>query len=210
MSDVLERPPVVDEARLRGRNNLNQTPLGPSGKWTLEKVLALTPEEAVALWHAAPSPTLQEMNGHYMGLGANGDNPERQAGFAKSMLNESSRLGYWLGKAFRPVTATEGEGYNRWRYPGGKIVHNQCMKTRVGPSIIDGNPCYQIDYHAVNPNSTLFDEIRRLDDGVYLGTATTELKGGGRPTKLNSAFLLLGPYDRWVGGPYEADLRPGA
>src|SRR5437899_4584582 len=125
MSDVLERPSVVDEAQLRSRNNLNQTPLGPSGKWTLEKILALTGEEAVALWRSLPSPTLEEMNGPYMGLGAYADNPERQVGFAKSMLNEHSRLGYWLGKAFHPVSATDGEGYNRWRYPGNKIVHNQ-------------------------------------------------------------------------------------
>jgi hypothetical protein len=208
MSDVLERPPVVDEAKLRSRNNLDQTPLGPAGRWTLEKILALNAEESLALWRTLPSPTLEEMDGHYMGLGANGDDPKRQAGFAKAMLNESSRLGYWLGKAFHPTSASAGEGYNRWRYPGNKIVHNQRMLTRIAPSLIDGAPAYCLDYPAVNPNSSLIDELRRLDDGVYIGAATTAAPEGGRTRP--GLFLLVGPTDRWVGGPYEADFRPGA
>jgi hypothetical protein len=208
MSDVLERPPVVDEAKLRGRDNLNQTALGPSGKWTLEKILALNGEEAIALWRTLPAPTIEEMDGHYMGLGCNGDDPARQAGFVKSMFTESSRLGHWLGKAFHTTGPNAGEGYNRWRYPGGKIVHNQRMLTSIAPSIIDGNPGFRLDYPAVNPKSTLIDELRRLDDGVYIGVATTASKDGGRTKP--GAFLLVGPTDRWVGGPYEADLRPEA
>ena len=203
MAEVLERPKTVDPETLRGRPNLNQTPLGPSGKWTLEKVLALSAEECIELWGGLPSPTLEEMNGHYMGLGANGDSEQRQAGFAKSMFNEHSNIGHWLGKAFHPTSATAGEGYNRYRYPGNRIVHNQRMLTRVQNSIIDGKPAYVLDYHAMNPNWSLFDEVRRLDDGVYIGTATWAAPGGGRTKQ--GAFLLVGPTDWWVGGPYEGE-----
>lgn len=206
MSEVLEKPKLVDPNSLAGRPNLNQTPLGPSGIWTLEKILALNGDEGIALWGTLPAPTLEEMNGHYMGLGANGLDVERQAGFANNMLNEHSRLGYWLGKAFRPTSATAGEGYNRWRFPGGEIVHNQRMITRVQNSIIDGKPVYAIDYPSVNPKTTLFDELRRLDDGVYIGTATTATADGGRTPM--GMFLLVGPTDRWVGGPFGPDMRP--
>lgn len=194
---------TVDPDSLGGRPNLNQTPVGTSGRWTLEKLLALTPEEGIALWHTLPAPTLDEMDGHYMGLGPHGTDLDYQKGYAAYMFSETSPRGYWLGKAFHPVSATEGEGYNRWRFPGGKVERNLRMKTRLADSIIDGKPCYVLDYGAVY-EMTLYDELRRLEHGVYFGTATTEKKEGGR-TDL-SFFVLVGPTDEWVGAPYGKDL----
>jgi hypothetical protein len=201
-----ETPAVVDRAALAGRSILTQTPVG-TGKWTLEQLLSLTQQEGIALWRTLPSPTLQEMNGHYMGLGPNAQDVKAQTGYAKFMFNETSERGYWLGKAFRPLDGSVGEGYNRWRFPGGRVERNLRMATRVQASIIDGNPCYVLDYGAMNKGMTLYDELRKLDDGVLIGTATTALRDGGRSPL--SMFVLVGPTDEWVGAPYDGG-RVGA
>jgi hypothetical protein len=193
-----------DASKLAGRNILNQTPTGSSGVWTLEKLLALTQEEQLALWRTLPAPALTEMNGHYMGLGPQGENLAVQKSYAAFMYDEKSIRGAWQGKAFRPLTATTGEGYNRWRFPGGRIERNLRMATRIGNSIVDGKPAYILDYPAFNQTS-LVDEVRKLDDGVYIGAATTAQPGGptanGTRSKIDM-FLLLGPTDEWVGAPY--------
>ena len=188
-------PPPV--SRLQGRNNLGQTPEGTSGQWTLEKLLALTPAEGLELWSKASPPTIGEMNGHYMGLGPNATDPAYQKGYAAYMFDEHSVRGYWLGKAFHPLTATTGEGYNRWRYPGQKIVRNLHIATHIGPSLIDGKPSYLLDYTVYNKGSTLIDELRKIDDDIYFGMATTVGKDGKRTRP--DFFILVGPTDEWVG-----------
>jgi hypothetical protein len=209
MSTLVETSPraqssaaPLDPATLAGRPILNQTPVG-TGKWTLEQLLSLTQAEGIELWRGLPSPTLQEMNGHYMGFGPEGGDVAFQKGYANYMFNERSERGYWLGKAFRPLSATDGEGYNRWRFPGGRVERNLRMATRVQDSIIDGKPCYVLDYGAMNEGMTLYDELRKLDDGVLIGTATWRTRSGGR-SRL-SMFVLIGPTDEWVGAPYAGE-----
>lgn len=206
--------PSIDMQALQGRPILNQTPVGSSGVWTLEKLLSLTQAEQEALWRAAPAPTLQEMNGHYMGLGPMADNPEAQKAYAAYMFDEKSVRGAWLGKAFHPLNATTGEGYNRWRFPGGRVERNLRMSTHIGKSLIDGKPAYVLDYPAFN-QTTLVDELRKLDDGVYVGAATVAQAGGpnGNGTRGRiDMFFLIGPTDEWVGAPYTlgaTKLKPG-
>lgn len=189
--------PAIDMESLKGRPNLDQTPLGSSGQWSLEKLLALTQAEGIALWRTLPAVPMAEMNGHYMGLGPDAKDVAYQKGYAKFMFDETSPRGYWLGKAFRPLTETTGEGYNRWRFTGGKVDRNLRMATRMGPSLIDGKPSYILDYSAFNPRSTLVDELRKLDDFVYLGAATTDAGNGKRNPP--DFFILIGPTDEWVG-----------
>ena len=191
------QPAAFDFESLKGRPNLNQTPLGSSGQWSLEKLLSLTQAEGMALWATLPPVAMAEMNGHYMGLGPDAKDQEYQKRYAAFMFNEKSPRGYWLGKAFKPLTATTGEGYNRWRFPGGRIDRNLRMATRMGNSLIDGKPAYILDYSAFNPKSTLVDELRKLDDFVYLGAATVDAGGGKRSDP--DFFILIGPTDEWVG-----------
>lgn len=206
--------PDFDFKALEGRPILNQTPVGASGVWTLEKLLSLTQREQEALWRTLPAPTLEEMNGHYMGIGPQADRPDIQKGYAAYMYDEKSVRGAWIGKAFRPLNATTGEGYNRWRFPGGRIERNLRMATRIDNSMIDGKPAYFLDYPAFN-QSTLVDELRKLDDGVYLGAATIAQQGGpnGNGTRGRiDMFVLIGPTDEWVGAPYTlgpTKLKPG-
>lgn len=191
------QPAPFDFESLKGRPNMNQTPAGLSGRWSLEKLLALTQAEGIALWKTLPPVPMAEMNGHYMGLGPDAKDEKYQKGYAAFMFDEKSPRGYWLGKAFRPLTDTTGEGYNRWRHVGGRIDRNLRIATHMGPSLIDGKPSYILDYGVYNKGSTLIDELRKLDDFVYLGAATTDA-GGGKRNKPDF-FILIGPTDEWVG-----------
>jgi len=198
-SAAIAQTAPMDWEKLRNRPNLNQTPVGLSGQWSLEKLLALTPEEGLAIWATLPPPSIQEMNGHYMGLGPDATNPEHQKAYAAYMFDERSPRGYWLGKAFRPLTATTGEGYNRWRFPGRKIVRNLRIATRIGPSLIDGRTSYLLDYTVYNKGMTLIDELRKVDDDIYFGAATWVMPDGKRSKP--DFFILIGPTDEWVGVP---------
>src|SRR5947208_3630483 len=84
------------------------------------------PEQAagIELWKTLPAVPMAEMNGHYMGLGPDALNEKYQERYAAFMFDEKSPRGYWLGKAFRPLSETTGEGYNRWRFPAGIVKRN--------------------------------------------------------------------------------------
>jgi hypothetical protein len=190
----------MDFEKLKGRPNLRQTPLGVTGHWSLEKLLSLTQAEGVALWKTLAAVPMAEMNGHYMGMGPDALNEKYQERYAAFMFDEKSSRGYWLGKAFRPLSETAGEGYNRWRFPAGVVKRNLRMATRMGPSLVDDKLSYILDYSAFNPKMTLVDELRKLDETIYLGIATRDAGDGKRDQP--DFFILVGPTDEWVGpGP---------
>ena len=166
-------------------------------KWSMEKLLALNVAEIVALWKTLDPPEFTELDGHYMGLVPNAGDAATQKATGNFMYNENSDIGYWLGKAYKPTSATKGEGYNRWRKPGGKVVRNMQFATGMGKSLIDGKPSYMMYYGAYNPETTLTDELRKLDDYIYIGMGTTELSDGKRSEP--GHFILTGPTDSWIG-----------
>lgn len=183
--------PRADEKRAED----NSFPI--TEKWSLEKLLALSKDEVVALWKTLDPPEFTELDGHYMGLVPNAGDAAAQKALGKFMYNEDSAIGYWLGKAYKPTSATKGEGYNRWRKPGGKVVRNMQFSTDIGKSLIDGKPSFMMYYGTYNPATTLTDELRKLDDYIYIGMGTTELADGKRSAP--GHFILVGPTDSWVG-----------
>jgi len=133
-----------------------------------------------------------------MGLVPNGGEPQRQADTGGFMYDETSPRGFWLGKAFRRTGPNAGEGYNRYRYPDGRIDRRDRFTTEIGPSLLDGRPSLLMYYGAFNARSTSFvDEIRRLDAHVHLGVGTL-VKDGKRTER--GHFMLVGPTDDWMGG----------
>jgi len=120
------------------------------------------------------------------------------------MYNEESATGYWLGKAYSPLSHTKGDGYNRYRRPGGKIERYMRFATEMGTSLIDGKPALMMYYGAYQlrllpegQENKLVDEIRKLADGVYLGVGTVEMPDGTRSAP--GHFALMGPVGKWVG-----------
>lgn len=177
-----------------------------TANYSMERLLAMSREEVISLWGTLPAVSLEELQGHFTGLVPNAGDPERQAQIAASMYDENSEKGYWCGKAYRKTGVNQGEGYNRRRLPGGKIVRTSRFTTEVGPSLIDGKPSLLMYYGAYREQAPTFvDEIRKLDDCVYLGVGSVLDANGKRQP---GHFALVGPTDDWVGGAI-GDLVPG-
>jgi hypothetical protein len=170
--------------------------------WTLERLMAMTSAEAVALFRTLPSAGWTEMNGEYRGYLPNGGSAEAVERQKKGIFNENTSFGCWLGKSFSPVTAAdrEGEGYNYCRKPGNVIVRHNRYSTYMGPSHVDGQHVYIIRYAAFvngSGNRDLTDEVRVAAPGLYLCVSTTRADNGGRNPP--GAFILAGPEHAYVG-----------
>ena len=172
-------------------------------EWTRESVMELTRDEVIALWHEAPAAEMAELVGEFEGLIPNAGDEERQKRTAEVMYNENGPLGYWLGKAYFPLSHSKGDGYNRWRRPGGTVERNLRFSTEMGTSVIDGKPSLLMYYGAYaraekrDEPSTLVDEIRKLADGIFLGMGTVENEDGTRSDP--GHFVMAGPVAPWVG-----------
>ncbi len=180
-------------------------------KWTRENIMELNHEQIVALWKQCPPAQVTEMVGEFDGLVPNYGNEEAQRAVAESdMFSETGIHGYWLGKAFWPLSKTKGDGYNRVRRTGGKIENWIRFATEMGTSLIDGKPSLMMYYGAYRDrripkgqDNMLVDEVRKLADGIYLGMATYPSPDGSRTPP--GHFVLVGPVSRyhWADNPTE-------
>lgn len=173
-------------------------------KWTEEKIMALSREEVFKLWSECPAVDMAELDGEYKGLVPNAGNEAVKKATDDVMFNVDGPLGYWHGKAYKPLSKTTGDGYNRWGRPDGTIERYMRFATKMGTSLIDGKPALLMYYgtyrHRFIPEgteNTLTDELRKLADGVYLGMGTTKMPGGKRSAP--GHFVLMGPVAKWQG-----------
>jgi len=110
--------------------------------------------------------------------------------------------GRWEGKAFFPFGNDKGWGYNLFRVVGvdGReaIVRTRKMDTFIGRSLIDDKSSFHLVYSPYNGGAvkSMRDEIRMINDRLYLGMGHMALGGG----PVNPApFILIGPAERWIG-----------
>lgn len=163
-----------------------------------DALLGLSTCDLLARFLTLEAPGLDEMQGEYAArLLAQ---PNRLATLAgQAVLSNPWRA--WLCKAFRPVDASTGRGYNTFLEQG-RIVQRYPMLTRLAPSRFDGRPAYQLVYrhfHSACASVHMVDEIRRLDTGLYLGIGTWGFTRAQR--QIPYPFLLAGP-----GAPYRGDI----
>ena len=157
--------------------------------------------DLLELFRTLACPTVEEMDGEYASRLLRQPNWFYSLGAAATVQNRLSR---WRSKGFRPLDAGRGRGYNTFRLAGRA---HRCwpMASSVAPSRYDGRPAFQLDYRAFRSLCgavNMVDEIRRLDDGRYLGIGTLGFTDRMRLVPL--PFLLEGPI-----GPYAGDLgRP--
>ena len=171
--------------------------------WTINRLWKLTREEVIDLWKQLSPPPFDELDGEYMGHAFNGGNEEARKRIADSMYNEDVGSGSWIGKAYKPITESTGEGYNHWRKNG--TVRDLRFGTHLGTSLIDGRPSFVMTYGSFNNGAggrDLVDEIRKLDTGLYVGLATTKQDDGSRTQP--GFFALTGPIGPWTGVDDEA------
>lgn len=159
---------------------------------------ALTTDELLTLFRSLACPAIDEMDGEYAARLLK--QPNAFAAFGGRLLT-TNPLMFWRGKAFRPVDATTGRGYNHFDV-GGRVVQRFPMHTELAPSRFDGRPAYQLVYRAFASacgDINMVDEIRRLAPGVYLGIGTCGFTDAQR--RIGLPFLLEGPT-----GAYRGDI----
>lgn len=163
----------------------------------------MTTAELLAVFQSLPAPAMAEMHGEYAAELLRQPSWTDEIG-GRLAINNPLLPGRWLRKAFRPVSATEGRGYNSFRHAG-RIVQRFPMQTLIAPSRYDGRPAYTLVYRAFRSlcgDIHMVDEVRRAGEGVYLGIGTWGFSDRQRRRPL--PFLLIGP-----DAPYRGDIgRP--
>jgi hypothetical protein len=81
----------------------------------LEKILALSKQDVIDMWSAAPPVEFDKLDGDYIGLLPNARDSQAQAQDLQNLENGTGFLGYWYGKSFKLPGEGEAvsEGYNR-------------------------------------------------------------------------------------------------
>lgn len=163
---------------------------------TATDVQNLSKSDIFQLFLAAKAPTLAEMNGEFK---AELVNAGALGFFANWYSHNVMGPGYWLGKAFQAETVTKGHGYNLFKGDEIKpVLRTMRMETAIASSEYDEKPSMFLIYAKYNDglNHSMKDEIRRINDKLYLGLGGLGWSGGS----LNPApFLLVGPPGPWVG-----------
>lgn len=170
--------------------------LTSSAAQSLEQFLALPGEQYVEAWKTLPAPAFAEMDGEFSGQFPPNYNELHKQWQAENLFNENGPRGYWLGKAYKPLGQSTGEGYNVWRMPDGRVERRVRFGTHLGVSRVDGRPALLMTYASFNRAYTVdtdtVDEIRKLADGVFVGIGT------------HRASALLDPAQQRMIGVFES------
>ena len=145
---------------------------------TLDDLAAKGPDELMALYRAAHTPTLEDLDGKMSGrmLAV----PRAQEPHVRAWLEKFARspLFPWQGKTFTHETANQGHGVNRLL---GERVTWFRFHTYVGRSHAGDFDAVHLDYsHDGNPPLVrkVKDEVREVAPGVFLGLAYLSMKDG--------------------------------
>ncbi|HVF76528.1 MAG TPA: hypothetical protein VM938_15940 [Acidimicrobiales bacterium] len=165
--------------------------------WALARLarLVATPQpDLVELFRSLEPPSLSEADGEFAGyLPVRGLSDDKLA-VVDAMYSGELPAGLWLGKAFIGTTDARSEGYNMWRTPEGAVKRSLRFTTFVGESAIDGKPSLVMNYCDFANEAAaigLVDEVRKVEDGVYIGAGlTAEEREAG---VVSGCFLLAGP-----------------
>ncbi|MDO3647650.1 hypothetical protein Q3A91_11795 [Nocardia mangyaensis] len=168
----------------------------------------LDTSELLALFTDLEAPTIAEIDGEY--TAALLAQPNLFA-VVTGKVAVANPLGPWLCKAFRPVDANGGRGYNTFR-EFGRVRQRYPMRTLIAPSRYDGAPAYTLVYRAYTSmcgSIHMVDEVRRAAPGVYLGMGTWGFTDAQR--RVPRPFLLTGPVGEYRGdiGTARPDFTPG-
>lgn len=158
----------------------------------------LTTEQIVERFATLECPTIEEMDGEFA---ARLLRQPHLLATVTGLVSVGNPLVPWLAKAFRPVDAESGRGYNTFRQFG-RVVQRYPMITRIAPSRYDGKPAYHLIYGAFRSlcgDINMVDEVRRVAPGVYVGIGTWGFTAAQRATPL--PFLLEATSE-----PYRGDI----
>ena len=190
---------------------------------TVEDLRKLNRQQLVGIFHQLVSPEVGEMRGEYRAMLLDSGNAVNRF---LSVLFLYFTWGMWMHKAFEPVSERHGHGYNTFlatlpRVPENvfaagaaslfgivkaafgssspqRMVRMMCNRTFIGPSRFDRRASFHLVYSDYNSfyTSTMRDEVRKVNDTLFLGLGTLTITGG---TRNIFPFVLMGPPDPWVG-----------
>jgi len=177
--------------------------LSPTKAITDLDLRAMSRDQVVDLYRTLDAPRFEEMHGEFAASLL--DQGDAQAYLLSALVVNFG--GRWLCKAFEPTGPNEGHGYNSFMTPRG-VRRAARMRTRVGPSKLPGDPkdAFHLEYADLNsfrqggPKGavlhTMFDEVRKVGAGLYLGIGRVGFTKKGR-AQLHP-FILEGPVAPFV------------
>lgn len=146
---------------------------------TVRQLISSNRSELDRIFLAGETPTMTDMEGMVDGsVGSVVLLPDRA--FLKKFVN----LGWfpWRGKIFEGVTATKAKGINRFRIWPFKFLLFRC-ETRIARPLVGDDDVYCLNYDLKgNPGiiRRIRDDIKKVNDGVFLGTANMRWRGKQR------------------------------
>ena len=197
---------------------------------TPDDLLKLNRRQLAGVFHQLVSPEAREMKGEYRAMLLDSGNAFNRFLETFSLYHI---WGTWTHKAFEPLGDRHGRGYNIFQTDlpcapenifhalALRIAHvlklqkpTQVQTVRiirsaahVGDSMFDNRTSFHIIYRDYNafPVSTMHDEVRKINDALYLGLGTLSVTGGRRNI---FPFVLMGPPKKWIGPdmPYTAEV----
>lgn len=170
----------------------------PVSELTESDLLAMRFKDLMALFARLPAPSIEEMDGEFAARLLAQPSAAAQL-IGNLTVNNPLMPGRWLCKAFKPVSAKGGQGYNSFAHLG-RTVQRYPMQTLIAPSRYDRRPAYTLVYAAFRSMCGaihMVDEVRRVAPGLYLGIGTWGFTDGQRQVPL--PFVLRGPVAPYVG-----------
>jgi hypothetical protein len=168
--------------------------------WTIDDLKALKQDRLMELYQTIPCPTMREMEGEFRGYLLNtGKLWLIKKPLAHFGLNSLLNQGKWLGKGFTMISESEGHGYNSYERFG-KTRHVFPMKTKIAKSVFDGKDDFELDYTAYHSGAgfiNMIDEVRRVNDDLYLGIGMWGYFK--RQRRIPFFFALAGPRTAYAG-----------
>lgn len=165
---------------------------------TESDLLAMNVKDLMALFGRLPAPSMSEMDGEFAARLLAQPSPLAQF-IGNLTVNNPVMPGRWLCKAFAPLSAERGQGYNGFAQMGRK-VRRYPMQTLIAPSRYDRQPAYTLVYAAFSSMCGaihMVDEVRRVAPGLYLGIGTWGYTD--RQRRIPLPFVLRGPIAPYAG-----------
>ena len=150
-----------------------------ANNWTVPELNVANRKTLDAIFLEGETPSIAEMVGVVDGsVGSLKYIPDLK------LLRKFINLGWvpWRGKIFYEVSPTESKGINRFRVWPFKFLRYRC-ETTIKPPLVGPNDVYCLNYDLPgNPGiiRRVRDDIKRVGDGVYLGSANMRLRGKQR------------------------------
>ena len=175
-----------------------------SNVYTFEGLRNQSNDELVEFWYELDAPELDELDGEYQGVLI------PPLSVTHAAFRKTNGPGEWFAKGFgpRPFGDYPAQGYNLW-FDGKRLVRVTRFAVEMGNSLLDGRRSYLGYYAAFNNHNTNYgmtNDIRKVEDGLYLGVIHTKTlthyygtvnADTGRSAP--HAFLLRGPLYPWQG-----------